>query len=358
MDNTRDVAFAASPAFVWDAARIDLPEGRRALAMSAYPVESAGEDAWSRSTEFTKGSIEIFSREWLPYPWPTAVNVGGPVGGMEYPGIVFCSMRASGEGLWGVTAHEFGHEWFPMIVGSDERTWAFMDEGFNTFVDIYASEAFNGGEFAPKRDGEYAPDGGNPAREIVPLLNDDVAPPILSYADAVPGQYRHPVEYYKPAFGLVLLRERILGPDRFDYAFRQYVRRWAYRHPTPRDFFRAMDDAAGEDLGWFWKEWFVETWSYDVAVTGVEYVDGDPSHGALVTLVNRDRMVLPVTIRGTTADGATVSAQVPAEAWQDGATFQAWLPSTERLSTVVADPDEALPDSDPANNRWSAAGGF
>ena len=114
--------------------------------MSAYPQEAAGDSAWGRSTEYAKGAIEIFSKHWYPYPYPTAVNVGGPVGGMEYPGIVFCSVRARGKGLWGVTAHEFGHEWFPMVVGSDERRNAWMDEGMNTFIDIYASDAFNGGE--------------------------------------------------------------------------------------------------------------------------------------------------------------------------------------------------------------------
>ncbi len=357
MDHTRDVAFAASPAFIWDAARINLPAGKHALAMSAYPVESAGDSAWSRSTEFTKASIEIFSRDWYPYPWPVAINVGGPVGGMEYPGLVFCSMRSRGAGLWSVTAHEFGHEWFPMLVGSDERRYAFMDEGFNTFIDIYASDAFNGGEFAPKRDGEYAPKGGNPAQEIVPLLADSLAPPILTYADAVPGQYRHPVEYYKPAFGLVLLREQVIGHDRFDYALRRYIHRWAYKHPTPRDFFRTIEDAAGEDLGWFWKEWFAENWSYDVAVTMVQYVDQDPSKGTMVTLENRDRMVLPVTLRVTQRDGTTHTVQVPVEAWQDGPTFKAYVPTTGPVHTVVADPDQALPDGNLANNTWRALEG-
>ncbi len=356
MHDTRDVAWAASPAFVWDAAKIDLPAGKTALAQSAYPVESAGPEAWGRSTEYTKASIEIFSRMLFPYPWENAVNVGGPVGGMEYPGLVFCSMRSRGKGLWGVTAHEFGHEWFPMIVGSDERRFAFMDEGFNTFIDIYASEQFNHGEFAPKRDGEYAPKGGNPAQEITPLLADPDAPPILSYADAVPEQYRHPVEYYKPALGLVLLREQIVGPERFDYAFREYVRRWAFKHPTPRDFFRTMDSAAGEDLGWFWTEWFAHNWAYDVAIDSVSYVDGDPSKGALITLTNRDRMAFPVTLAITEQGGAMRTVRVPVEAWQEGATWTEYVATTKPLTKVVADPEEALPDGDRANNLWSGAG--
>lgn len=162
MKNTRDVAWAASKAFVWDAVSAHTPSGRTVLAMSAYPVESAGRDAYTRSTEYTEATIEYFSRQLFEYPYDVAVNVGGPVGGMEYPGIDFCSWRSKGKSLWSVTNHEVGHNWFPIIVGSNERRYAFMDDGFDTFVDIHSTDAFNGGEFAPKRDNEYAPKGGNP----------------------------------------------------------------------------------------------------------------------------------------------------------------------------------------------------
>ncbi|HTY35834.1 MAG TPA: M1 family metallopeptidase, partial [Bacteroidota bacterium] len=140
MKNSRDIAWAASSAFVWDAARIQLPSGKPCLAMSVYPVESAGDSSWGRSTEYTKNAIEIFSKNLFEYPWPVAVNVGGPVGGMEYPGIFFCTPWAKGKELWWIACHEIGHTWFPMIVGSNERRSAFMDEGFNTFVDIRASD--------------------------------------------------------------------------------------------------------------------------------------------------------------------------------------------------------------------------
>ena len=256
MYNTRDVAFGASRAYIWDAARVDLPENRHSLAMSVYPVESVGDSAWGRATEYLKKSIEYFSAQWYVYPYPVAINEAGIAGGMEYPGIVFDGMNDKKSDLYWITAHEIGHDWFPMIVGSDERRYAFMDEGFNTFIDIYAADAFNKGEYAPKRDAEYAPGGGNPVDEIIPLLQDHEAPVIMSRADEVPEKYRHPIEYFKPALGLVLLREVILGKDRFDYAFRQYIRRWAYRHPSPSDFFRTMDNEAGEDLSWFWREWF------------------------------------------------------------------------------------------------------
>jgi hypothetical protein len=356
MHNTHDVAFAVSRAFIWDAARVNLPDGKTSLAMSAYPVESTGNKAWGRSTEYLKGAMEIFSRDWYPYPWPVAINVAGPVGGMEYPGIVFCSGDSRGAGLWSVTAHEIGHDWFPMVVGSNERRHAFMDEGFNTFIDVYASDAFNHGEYAPKRDGEYAPKHGNPAREIVPLLLDPDAPPIMSRADAVTEKYRHAVEYYKPALGLVLLREEVLGPTRFDSAFREYIRRWAYRHPTPDDFFRTIDDAAGEDLGWFWKGWFVQNWRLDQAVTGVRYPGGNPANGSLITIANRDSLVMPATIRIVEQNGKTATVRMPVEIWETGGEWTFRYGSTSPLASVEIDPDQKLPDVRPDNNRWTGAG--
>ncbi len=354
MRSSRDVAFAASRAFIWDAARVRLPEGKSALAMSVYPVESAGDSAWGRSTEYLKGAMEIFSRRWYPYPWPVAVNVAGPVGGMEYPGIVFCGARGRGKQLWAVTAHEIGHDWFPMLVGSNERRNAFMDEGFNTFIDIGASDEFNHGEFAPKRDGEYAPRGGNPAQEIIPLLTDSAAPPIITRADAVTERYRHAVEYYKPALGLVLLRDVILGPERFNQAFRTYIRRWAFRHPTPEDFFRTMNDAAGEDLGWFWKGWFVRTWQLDQAVKSVAYVHDDPAQGALITLSNNDSLPMPVRLRIARQGGTADTVDLPVEIWERGGEYTLRYPSTSPLTSVELDPDRQLPDVDRGNNRWEA----
>lgn len=352
MHHSRDVAFAASRAFLWDAARVRLPHGRSALAMSVYPVEAAGDSAWGRSTEFLKGAMEIFSREWYPYPWPVAINVAGPVGGMEYPGIIFCGARGRGKNLWAVTAHEIGHDWFPMLVGSNERRNAFMDEGFNTFIDIGASDAFNHGEFAPKRDGEYAPKGGNPAQEIIPLFLDPDAPPILTRADAVTERYRHPVEYYKPALGLVILRDVILGPQRFHQAFRTYVSRWAFRHPRPEDFFRTMDDAAGEDLGWFWKGWFERTWRIDQAVDSVAYVHGDPAQGSLITISNNDSLPMPVRLRVVQQGGTADTVNLPVEIWETGGTYTLHYPSTSRLTAVELDPDRQLPDVNRENNVW------
>lgn len=360
MANTRDVAFAASPAFVWDAARIDLPPVVPApgaapvqpLAMSVYPAEAA--PGWSRSTEYVRHAITYFSSMWFPYPWPTAINLGGHGAGMEYPGMAFDDMADGGRSLFWITTHEIGHNWFPMIVGTNERRFAFMDEGFNTFIDVYASDHFNGGEYAPKRDPEYAPGGGNPADEIVSLLRDPEAPVLLEPSDLVTEAYRHPVTYFKSAYGLVLLRERILGPARFDPAFRRYIATWAYRHPTPDDFFRFMDSEAGEDLSWFWRGWYARNTVFDVAVTSARPI-GQPPGSLEVTLENRGGLPLPFALAAHGADGTTTRVTVPAEAWMHGPVAHVVLPGAGKADRVTVDPDAVLPDADRAAGRLDLA---
>jgi hypothetical protein len=353
MEHTRDVAFAASPAFVWDAARINLPGGKHAMAMSIYPVEGVGADKWNRSTEYIKGAVEHFSSKWYPYPWPNAINLGGHGAGMEYPGIVFDGYEDHGKPLFWISAHEIGHTWFPMVVGSNERRHAFMDEGFNTFIDVYASDAFNHGEYGPKRDGEYAPHGGNPVDEILPLLADPDAPVLMAHADSISEKYRHPLTYFKGALGLVLLREQILGPDRFDPAFRAYIRTWAYHHPTPSDFFRFMDSAAGEDLSWWWRGWYFHNWQLDMGVGGASYVDNDPAKGATVNLVSKQKLVMPATLRVDFADGSHRDLRVPVEAWRQSGTPKITLDTGKRIAKLELDPDHKLPDADRSNNSYT-----
>ncbi len=351
MRNSRDVAFAASSAFAWDAARIRLPNGGMSLAMSYYPAGSAGTARWGRSTEYVKDTVERFSARWFPYPWPAAINVAGPTSGMEYPGIVFDAPEDAGKELFWVTAHEIGHNWFPMIVGFDERRHAWMDEGFNTFIDVYQSDEFNRGEYAPKRDSEYAEGGGNPVDEILPVLADKDAPPILSRADTVVEKWRHPVTYFKSALGLVLLREQILGPERFDPAFRRFIAAWAFRHPQPADFFRAMESEAGEDLSYWWRGWYAHNWQLDLAVTGIEAAkDGTP----LIRVASRDRLVMPATLRVRYADGTRRDVRLPAETWIRQASTAVPVPAGKVVKAEL-DPDHKLPDRDRSNNAVGAA---
>ncbi|RFZ85477.1 M1 family peptidase [Mucilaginibacter terrenus] len=350
MLNTRDVAFGASKAYIWDAARVNLPGGKKSLAMSVYPVESQGNEAWGRATEYLKKSIEYFSEKWFVYPYPTAINEAGIAGGMEYPGIVFDGINDKGKELYWVTAHEIGHNWFPMIVGSNERRFAWMDEGFNTFIDIYASDNFNKGEYAPKRDGEYAPGGGNPADEIIPSILDPESPTIMTQPDAIPEKFRHPLTYFKPAFGMVLLREQILGKDRFDYAFRNYIHKWAYKHPQPDDFFRSMENAAGEDLGWFWKGWYYNNYKLDIALVDARYTSKDHTKGIQITVANKEAMAIPFTVEVKFKDGTKERTYFPVESWLQLKAFNFTLPTTKDAESVIIDPDNALPDINRKNN--------
>ncbi|WIG55725.1 MAG: Zn-dependent aminopeptidase [Rhodanobacteraceae bacterium] len=358
MHDSRDVAFGASAAYVWDAARIDLPSGKHALAQSAYPVESIGKDGWQDSTQGVKYTVEFFSKyTGVEYPWPNAIAEAGIAGGMEYPGIVFDWWKASGYTLFLLGVHEVGHSWFPMIVGSDERRDAWMDEGMNTFVDAIAHTAWgkaHGGQFAPKKDSEYAPLTGDPAKDIVKLVFDDPeAPPILTRADVIREKYRHPITYFKTAYGLTLLREQILGPELFDAAFKKYVHDWAFRHPSPSDFFRSMDSAAGEDLSWFWRGWFQHNWKLDLAVTGVKYVGNDPAKGALVTVANLDKFAMPAMLRVTYVDGSTAQVRVPVATWMQHTQFDVPVAGGKRIRSAAVDPDGVLPDVDRANNTFT-----
>ena len=346
--DTRDVAFSASRAFVWDAAKMNLPDGKTALAQSVYPAESLGEGHWGRSTEYLKDSVERFSQHWFAYPYPTAWSIAGGTDGMEYPGMAFDGITDAGKELFWITAHEIGHTWYPMIVGSNERRDAWMDEGFNTFIDTFESDEFKGGVYGPKRDSEYAEKGGNPVDEILPLLADADAPPILSSPDVMGEKYRHSVTYFKTALGLRLLRDVIIGPERFDPAFRKYTADWAFKHPKPADFFREIESEAGEDLSWFWRGWFMNNWQLDLGITSVAYVEGDPAKGAAVTLESRDKLVMPVELSVAYADGKTTLIRLPVETWMRAKPVIT-VPGGKIIS-VMLDPAHKLPDRERANN--------
>jgi hypothetical protein len=344
INNARDASWAASSSFIIDAAKMDMPSGKKSMAISAYPVESTvGRAQWARGTEMIKASIEYNSKKWFEFPYPNAVGVAGKAGGMEYPGIVFCSLG----GGWGVIDHEFGHTWFPMIVGSNERLYGWMDEGFNTFINTLSTQNSLHGEFyrapAPER--------------MVPTWNAFTTPtlePILSNPDNLKEANNGTLLYSKPSAGLVMLREQILGPERFDYAFKTYINRWAYKHPTPDDFFRTMENAAGESLQWFWRGWFENTWRLDVAVRAVRYVDNDPSKGSIITIDNLDKMAMPVVLDIKTVSGKTERVNFGAEIWERNVSWSFKYPSTEAIESVTYNPDSTLPDYNPANNVWKA----
>lgn len=343
--NSRDVSWSSSSVFVVDAAKINLPSGKKSIAIAVYPVESSGQEAWSRATEYTKAAVENYSKRWLEYPYPAAINVAGNEGGIEYPGIVFCDWKSKGEELWSVTDHEFGHTWFPMIVGSNERLFAWMDEGFNTFINTLSSNDFNNGEYKSRvRDLQ---------RGANMLTNSDLES-IMTAPDGMKEQNLGLLAYEKPSIGLVMLREQILGKEKFDRAFKIYTERWAFKHPTPDDFFRTMENVSGEDLNWFWRAWFVNNWKLDQGITKIKYLKNEPKNGALISIENLEKMAMPVVLEIKTKTGNVSRMNLPVEIWQRNTSWVFKTNSTEEIATITLDPDHKMPDINPSNNVWTA----
>jgi hypothetical protein len=343
MKNSRDVAWAASKAFIWDGAKVNLPNGKKSLAMSVYSKESTGKHSWQHSTHMLKRSMEIFSKiTGFPYPWTQATNVAGIAGGMEYPGIIFCSYATrSALSLWNVTVHEIGHDWFPMIVGSNERRDMWMDEGLNTFIDGWASQIY--------KDGKFKYFGWNNPKSLASMMKRNPNPqPLITRPDAM-GMNSYGLYYNKTSLGLNILRNLVAGKEKFDYAFRRYTHAWAYKHPRPKDFFRMMNNGTGRDLDWFWKEWFYKNWKLDQAITKVKK---DSSGSYLISIKNKARMAMPVKVRMWEANGDSVTKKLPVQIWQRGGDWTFKVNPNSPLVKVKLDPDTQLPDIDRSNNVW------
>ena len=347
--NSRDISWASSAAFIVDGARINLPSGKKSLALSVYPEESAGNQAWGRSTEYVKYSIENYSKRWFEYTYPVATNVAGNEGGMEYPGIVFCSWKSKGQGLWGVTDHEFGHNWFPMIVGSNERLFGWMDEGFNTFINSLSNLDFNNGEYKHEKEDMH---------EASLIYTDPELEPVMTSPDNMKEAHIGELCYSKPSAGLVILREQVLGPERFDLAFRTYIKRWAFKHPQPDDFFRTMENVGGEDLSWFWRGWFQNNWKFDQGVNSIKYVKNNPANGVFISIENFEKMPMPVIMDIKFKSGKVDRVKLPVEIWQKNMEWTFKHPSTEEVDSITLDPEQVFPDSNPENNIWKAGTGL
>lgn len=347
--NARDAAWASSKSFVLDAARFNLPSGKKGLAVSAHPVESNAADGYGRGVEYVKSTIEHYSSKWFEYPYPMAVNVAANIGGMEYPGIVFCGWKAKNGSAWGVIDHEFGHTWFPMIVGSNERKYGWMDEGFNTFINGISSENFNNGEYKQRPTDMHAI-----GKQVIGNLRFEN---IMQMPDEMMEANIGVNLYSKPGWGLDILREQVLGQDRFDYAFRQYIKNWAFKHPTPFDFFRSMENAAGEDLAWFWRSWFLNSWKMDQAIGNVQPIKSNgTTTGYAIQVLNLEKMPMPIILQVKTKSGKTEIVKVPVDAWMKGNTWVVRYPTTEEVVSVTLDPNKVLPDSNADNNTWTASG--
>lgn len=345
-EKVRTFAWASSDSYIWDACGFDgggttesVDSSQGTLVQSVYPKEGLGNWSGAKgSTDMLRFSIEHYSKKWFRYPYPVATNVNGRVGGMEYPMIIFCADRGSEEGLYGVTTHEIGHNWFPMLVNSDERRHGWMDEGFDTFINIYA-------EADRLRDGMHE----RSMAWTAQILNNDDVPPLMTPADQIPGWWYGDRAYGHPASGLYLLRERILGAERFDAGFREYIRQWAFKSPQPADFFRCMNTVAGEDLSWFWRGWFYQSSGLDLAVDRV--VNTQDRSKAYVTFSCRDEMVMPVIFRVIYDDGSTEERSLPVEIWHSSDRWTtSWDPKGKWVRRVELDPEFFFPDHDRENN--------
>ena len=406
-ENVRDFAFCASRKFIWDAQAVKMENGATPLAMSYYPKE--GNPLWEEwSTKAVAQTLVTYSKHTIDYPYPVAISVHTASIGMEYPMICFNYGRPNPDGTYSdrlkygmisVIIHEVGHNYFPMIINSDERQWTWMAEGLNTFTQYLTEKALDPNY--PSRRG--------PAENIVNYMkgDKDFIRPIMTNSEQLI-QFGNNA-YAKPATALNMLREVIMGPELFDYAYKEYARRWAFKHPTPADFFRTMEDASAVDLDWFWKGWFFTTDHVDVSIDNVKWYkmlsedkdletrnvkgkieknqqDGmmdfgmqaetfvvtpttytgeyrasipndkfkamaEGKHFYEVTFKNKGGLVTPILIEWTYADGTTEMEKLPAEIWRmnENQVTKTFM-KTKEVTNIVVDPNKLTADVDTEDN--------
>lgn len=412
-ENVRDFAFATSRKFIWDAMAVKVND-KTPLAQSLYPKE--GNPLWGKeSTMAIKNTLEVYSARTLDYPYPTAYSVHCANQGMEYPMICFNGGRPKSdgtfsqstyEGMVGVIIHEVGHNFFPMIVNSDERQWSWMDEGLNSFLER---------EVKRERYPNVNISWGSPKGMANYMKGDkNLMRPIMWHSDNIPGRDFGPNAYGKPSAALTLLRETVMGPELFDKAFKEYAQRWAFKHPKPADFFRTMEDASAVDLDWFWRGWFYTVDNVDVELDEVKWFkvrseqkdlenknikakqgdlaakskdkltdfsggaqeftmintddrmygefknkinDGDVRKRLAdknlyeITLKNKGGLVTPVIIEWTFKDGTKEIEKIPAEIWRVNETeVKKVFMKDKEVTNVVIDPDGATADVNLSDN--------
>ncbi|WP_330443741.1 M1 family metallopeptidase [Flavobacterium sp. C4GT6] len=410
--NVRDFAFSTSRKFIYDAMAVQL-SGKTAMAVSVYPKES--NPLWGdRSTRVVAHTIKTYSKYTFDYPYPKAVSVSAEDQGMEYPMICWNYGRPDANGFvserikYGMTSviiHEVGHNFFPMIVNSDERQWTWMDEGLNTFLEYLTEQEF---------EKDY-PSHRGPAAKIVPYMSGDqrFLAPVMTNSELI---YQFGSNAYaKPATGLNMLREVVMGHELFDYAFKTYANRWKFKHPTPEDFFRTMEDASAVDLDWFWRGWFYSTDYVDIGIEDVKefyvtddkpegmedysvrkgrfgrdngpfvymvdekskktkkaedikllknYIDDNftaaekaqlkkPSYFYEVTFNKPGDMLMPILVRLTFEDGTTEDYKFPVQIWRKNNQTAARVFATEKqVEKIEVDPELLTADIDVTNNTW------
>jgi len=336
-EQVRDVAFGTSDRFVWDATTAETGNGTSMIHALYRPKKST----WQRSAEFAQFSIEHLSDMIIPYPYSHMTTVEGPIGGgMEFPMITHIGDPASDQALFGVTYHEISHEWFPMVVGTNEKAYAWFDEGTTSFNEAEGRDDFFPNQNAWARSEHY-----------YFRLAADVETPSMRHADRYPvdDPDRYVASYDKPAVMLNALRA-ILGEDTFFEAYETFAERWAFKHPTPHDLFNTFEDVAGRELDWFWRGALYETWTMDHAVRAVEQTEDGP----VVTVVDEGRLPMPVFLRATYADGRTATRRVSVKPRLEGRQTVDVSLEKGTVTQVTLDARKVLPDVDRSNNTWTA----
>jgi hypothetical protein len=343
--NVRDAVWAASPDFQWDGS------SWKGIYAFAYYRPSAV-DNWKDAADQARMSIQEYSERWFQYPWPHISAIEGPISGMEYPMIAMENKSEDVYDLYNVVTHEIGHMWFPMIVASNERAYMWQDEGFNTFINTF-SEARR----YPAK-GDQMQRAATERGTVEQVMRAGVEGAIVTTPDRIDPRLLGISAYVKPSVGLQLLRQEILGPEAFDDAFKTYVKRWAYKHPTPADFFRTMEDVGGRRLDWFWRGWFQENARYDQAVDTVITRQAGDTNKVVVAFGNRERGVLPIRARFTFTDGSTEDVNYPAEVWSTNTVryIRRYNFVGKTLAKLEIDPESRIPDITRGNNTWTAPG--
>lgn len=339
--NVRDAVWAASPDYQWDAQHY-----KGAYAFAYYRPSAVVN--WHDAADQARMSIQEYSERWYPYPWPQISAVEGPISGMEYPMLAMETKSNDVYDLYNVVTHEIGHMWFPMIVGSNERMHMWQDEGFNTFINTFSE-----GRRYPEK-GDQMARAAQERSTIEQVMKQGYDEPVEINPDRVNPGLLGVLDYLKPSVGLQLLRQEILGPAAFDDAFRTYIRRWAYRHPTPWDFFRTMEDVSGRRLDWFWRGWFLENDRFDQAIDTVATRQVGDTMKVGVMFGNRERGVLPIRARFTFSDQSTEDFNYPAEVWSTNTSHyvRQYAFVGKKLVSIELDPEKRLVDVDRSNNGW------
>ncbi|TAF67385.1 MAG: M1 family peptidase [Cytophagales bacterium] len=402
--NVRDFAFASSRKFIWDAMTVDVA-GNKVWAMSYYPKE--GNPLWGQySTNVVALTLKVYSKHTINYPYPVAISVHGPIFGMEYPMICFNGGRPNADGtvsdntrngMISVIIHEVGHNFFPMIVNSDERQWNWMDEGLNSFCQFLTEKEIPMQDWAKKDYPSTYPSRRGPAANIVNYMKSDnkLLVPIMTTSDLVAGWQLGNNAYGKPATALNILRETVLGKELFDHAFKTYSQRWAFKHPEPADFFRTLEDASGTDLDWFWRGWFYSTEPCDISLEKVQQVlitqqkvettkrsdqafdllavdmptltsknpnlrmseeekqalTKSDNWWYLLELKNVGGLVMPVIVQLNYKDGTNEIIRIPAEIWRfNNEQIAKLIAAKKEVSSIVIDPNLETADINTENN--------